>query len=102
MIKKIFPFLFKKKEETPLISEFALIRRTDTAKIKGIDDEFNKIIEHYKNGKIIAEYPYSEAQINAIKKVDEIPVLDVDTFQEEDSEFFWDEPIEFGVVKEER
>ena len=99
MIKKIFNFLgLKKKKETPLISEFCLIKRTNIAKMRGIDDEENKIIEKHKNGEIVAEYPYSKSLIKSIKEVDGIPVIDAEDF-EEDEEFFWEEPTEFGVSK---
>ncbi len=93
--------LFSKKTETPLIGEFALIKRTDIARFKGINDEENKVIEHYKKGILIATYPYTKAHVRAIKEVDEIPVVDTEEF-EDDEEFFFEEPTDFGMIKEER
>ncbi len=91
---------WKGKKFTPLIREYASIERTKIARFKGIDDEFNKKIVHYKNGEIVKEYPYLKSVIKMFKEVEEIPIIDKENFLEEDEEFFWDEPTEFGMVKE--
>ena len=92
---------FVGKQETPLINEFALIERTPIAKMKGQEEDELKVIKHYKKGEVINTYPYTKSHVEAIKEVDQIPVIDAEDF-EEDEEFFFEEPTEFGRIKETR
>lgn len=96
IINKIINW-WKGKKFTPLIREYYLIERTKISKFKGIDDEFNKKIVHYKDKKKLENHPYIESIVNLLKK--DFPVRDKENL-EEDEEFIWEEPTEFGVVKE--
>jgi hypothetical protein len=86
----------KGKKEIPYPNEFALIRLTDVARMKGVDDDENKIIEHFKNGELFKTYPHSKSIIRTLKK-EEIPIVS-ENF-EWDEEFEWDEPTEFGKTE---
>ncbi len=88
---------WKGKIFTPLIREYYLIERTKISKFKGIDDEFNKKIIHYKDGEKLEEHPYIKSIVKLLKE--DYPVIDKENL-EEDEEFIWEEPTEFGVVKE--
>ena len=88
---------FKRKTFTQLIREYYLIERTKISKFKGIDDEFNKKIVHYKEGEKLEKYPYIKSIVTRLKE--DFPVRDKENL-EEDEEFIWEEPTEFGVVKE--
>lgn len=97
MFKKIIEW-FRGKKVTPLLGNFALIERTGTSKMKGIDDDFNKVVAHYVDGEKIKEEIYSLPVVMAYKK--DMPVIDEENFIDEDDDFEWNEPTEFGVVEE--
>lgn len=90
---------WKEKNKAPLryINEFCLIKVSDIARNKGIEDDENKIIEHYKSGRLFKTYVYSEALVQSLKEVYEIPVISEDF--EDEEEYEWEEPTEFGVTK---
>ena len=79
--------------------EFAIIKVSDIAKYSGTEDDENKIVDHYKGGKLIASYPYSESIVMTLRNIEEIPVVEEDF--EIDEEFEWDESTEFGVTRAE-
>ena len=91
-LERLGKFL-KRKKEIPYPNEFGLIRLSDVARMKGVDDNENKIVEHFKNGELIKTYPHSKSIIKTLKQ-EGIPMV-TETF-EWDEEFEWDEPTEFG------
>lgn len=90
--------IFSKKEEILFPNEFALIRFSDVAKLEGIQDDQNKEIVLFKNGKEHKKYPYSDEIINILKKQG-IPV-EQESFDEEEYEF--DSVSSFGGVSLEK
>lgn len=95
MINKILNLFRKKEKIEPNFSSYAIVELSEVALQNGINDDFNKIIKVYKDGKTQI-LPYSKQQVEALIEVDEIPVIDK-TKQGEDYEFL--EVQGFGFIK---
>lgn len=89
--------MFKKKEEVKFPKHFALIRTNINALSKGIDDDYNKIVVRYINGKIVSVTPYSDKIVECIKKVYNIPVVNDVAIEEDFDELLTQ--IDLGVLK---
>jgi hypothetical protein len=81
--KDFFP---DKKEMYPY--SYAKVLVNPIAKSKGIMDEHNKIIQIYENGELKEEIEYTPQILEAIRKVDELPVYEEEFNEEEDFEFY--------------
>ena len=92
--------LFKRQEEEPQYPpRFAIIKLNDVAKSEGINDELNKIIQLYEYGELVETFPYSKSHVDALRKIDQIPVVEEG---EEDEDFEWDSITSFGVLTEKK
>ncbi len=76
--------LRRKEEKQEYPYEFALISLTESAKGNYINDEMNKIILHYRGGKLINKVPFSEEEIRNFREIDEIPVIEEELSNEAD------------------
>ena len=80
--------LFKKEGELNYPYEFGIVKLTDVAKNNNINDDLNKVICVYRNGKEIMRKPYTEEEVKNITEIMEIPIIpeeisnDFDFYQE--------------------
>lgn len=74
-MNKFFRWILGMKSE-PLTypANFAKITVNAVAKSKGISDDFNKEIVIYSNGQEVERQPYTQAHVDALRKIYKIPV----------------------------
>jgi len=85
LLKKLNPFR-KKKQKLDYPYRFALVVNTPSAVSNGINDDYNKKIVIYKNGKVTEEIPYTPEDVKTLIKIREIPVVDKDLKEDFDFE----------------
>lgn len=88
----------KTKEEIKFPTEFGLIELNNIARLEGVDDDFNKKIVIYVEGKAKKEYPYTEEMIQSLKEQG----IPVETEITTDEEFDFDSISTFGGVLNEK
>ena len=66
---------FERKKPELKTGKYALIKLTELSKSKGIDDDENKEIVIFDNGKIIEKAPYIKGFENILRDIDNIPVI---------------------------
>jgi hypothetical protein len=103
MLKQIFNFvtfdLFKKVPKEELNQLSAIIKVNPIARMNGQTDDFNKIIVLIDpNGNQVAEFPYTEAHVKALREIDEIPV----EHEKLSEKFNWNKVVQFGGVEYKR
>ena len=87
---------FKKKEVEPLYPpRFAKIEINDVARSQGVDDDQNKIIRYFENGKNLWTKPYIEELVNVLRS-EGVPVAEEKIDEEE--EFEWDSIATLGTI----
>jgi len=99
MLNEVFHFLtfdlFRKEDRKELEQITGIIRVNSVAKMKGVIDDYNKIIEvTAPNGQVIKTLDYSEPTVNALREVYEMPVVE----EKIDDKFDWGKPIKQGVL----
>ena len=73
----------KKEEIPPLPYIRGVIDWTETSKLKGIEDDTNKVIKIIEGNKVVREYPYNECLVENIEKIQGIPIDDLTLEPEE-------------------
>ena len=91
---------FNKEEELMSPSEVILVELSDVAKEKGMDNNHNKMINMYNQGRIKKQFQYTEEMLEALAEVYELPIEEM-PYQEESEEDLFEPDVatEFGVVK---
>ncbi|MBU0893880.1 MAG: hypothetical protein KKF48_02360 [Nanoarchaeota archaeon] len=77
----------EKKEKEDFPNHYAQIVWTDYALNNSTFDDYNKEIQRIKYGKIVEITPYNESDLEAIKKIYQIPVSDLTKRQGEEFKF---------------
>lgn len=89
-----YEITFKIKKREPIFPpDFAVVRYSKVSKKEGVFDEFNKVIIRYKDGMPLPPIPYSNAEVESLRKIAEIPVVEEPL---SDEEFEFEEVGTFG------
>lgn len=72
---KLNPFKWFKKEKLEYPEEYEKVVLNNVAKMNNINDNFNKKIVKYKNGKIVEVRDYIPEDVEFSLNVEEIPVI---------------------------
>lgn len=97
-------FWNKKKPQKINLGKVGIITSTKNAQENGVNDKYNKIIIIYESlevdgsniryGKIIRTIPYTEEEVNNLRKVLNIPIVN----RKITNKFKFDELTKFGEV----
>jgi len=90
-----FKKLFKKEKKEPIEYPFHYIKIvwTESALHQGTFDDYNKEIQRIKDGEIVEVVSYTKADLDSMKKIYQIPSIDITKMKEEDFKFEVNESI---------
>lgn len=100
IIEKAIKRIMRKKPKELKTDEFAVIKITESAKEKGIEEEENKEICFMKHGKIIKKIPYVKGYERVIKEIHGMPIINETISYEQ--EFKFPESATFGQTTRRR
>lgn len=100
IIERLIKKIFKKKPVALKTDEFAIVRLSESAKEKGIEDDENKEIHIMKHRKVINKVPYFKGAESVIRQVHGIPIINESLDYEQPYEF--KESASFGQTTRRR
>ena len=89
----------KKREKEAFPHKFGLIRLTEQGKETNLDLEELKVVEIYKEGKLIGiPRPYTEELVKSLEEIEGIPIIE-EKFKDEEEFVFDESTSQFGSVE---
>lgn len=82
----IINLFFREKEKEKYPTRFIKITLSDVAKIKGLNDEHNRIINIIEYGEVVKEMEYSKELLEALIEIDPMPVFE-ESYDTEEFEY---------------